>query len=290
MFKFTKKIAIAASFVVLYSGEDVFGSDLELDPADNELSRARFVKASENGKNAIDAMNELPTDVWKQILAEASIETDPVDIAVSCRKFNAVMRDTSGLPQDPNNPGVNNFIKQVCKKIYKDNEGPRRFKNGVLRYTPEDGGAVVELKFSDLANPFCGTFDLSKCGNRSQHVRITTSVEEFFKVRGENEDKMVFLTCPFHVIEQAIQSNPDHPFSKVLSNWDKSKAPIGMFWRMGNWVDTILFDYLESVSMKELSEKNLYENWQMGVLGCAGGRGARCVVRGFRCLFLKNQN
>ncbi len=285
MFKFTKKIAIAASLVALYSGDHAFGSN-----GNNIMEPGTIMLANTAAYNN-DLVNAIPNDIWKNILAKASEETHPDHFAPVCQKLNAVMHDTRGIPQDPNNPGANNF-KQQCVKIYEENENLRRFKNGILRYTPVAGGAVVELKFSDLVNPFCGTFDLSKCGNRSQSLRITTSMEEFFKVRGENEDRLVFLTCPFHVVEQAIHSNPDHPFAKILSNWDKSKAPIGMFWRMGNFADPFSFDYLVTESMKQLSEKNLFENWQKSGAAWAGGAGVWvewCAVW-VSCLFLKNQN
>ena len=267
MIKISKKLALSVGFINIFLSQFVaIGSIADIDQPKRQISLVKAMVADQVAAK-IEIMNQVPRDIWKNIFEMASAEINPADLQKVCacwrnivRENRKIERDNKGLVKVLTYEILNPFLKG-CADIWQYNEALRRFKNGRVCYTPKGVGHVIEMKFSDLSNPFCGTFDLSKCGHMSKRIRITTNVEEFFKDGGEYGDRLVVLACPFHVVEQAIQLNLDHPFSKILASWDKSKAPIGMFWRWGNWEDEPWFDYVVSRTMKEMTGKNFSENW-----------------------------
>ena len=124
-------------------------------------------------------------------------------------------------------------------------------------------GEEISLRFLGLEDVFKGTFDLATCGNTANDLVITTDVERFFKVREENEDKVVILIALRQLVEQKINFSAE-PFEPIMEEWDVSKAPVGIFWRWGNQSDSSFFDYLTAPSLFVLSSKDLYENWYTG--------------------------
>lgn len=165
-----------------------------------------------------------------------------------------------------------NPFMQRCMNTYWES----RFYNGVLRYTPTDGSAGVTLKFADLNEE--GTFDLSACGNTGQYLVITTSMDRFFQIQGENIHKTVILVTPRSFVEQGINTSPSHPFAAHMAGWDVDKAPVGMFWRWANFTNLTWVDYLTNADMFKISSVNLYGNWEASRcialgLGVSGGSG-----------------
>ena len=273
MFNFSKKIAIAASFVAIYSGQFAAFASESLDGTGNESKQQ--VVASGSG---IDPVNKLPADVMKLILAKASQETNPGHLASVNSSWRNMMRDNAYYPTILNGDNLNPFMK-TCMQIWGQNEVMRRFSNAVLRYTDPNTKAVKDLPFSNLANPFKGTFDLSACGRSSEDIVITTDIDRFFTVGGENAWKVVILINPRHMVEQAIVSQ-EHPFTPLMKSWNGVQAPAGIFWRWGSRNNLTEFDYLVTSSLKEISRENLSMNWDKSVRGVSCDDAVRLRVGG----------
>ena len=43
-----------------------------------------------------------------------------------------------------------------------------------------------------------------------------------------------------------------------VKNWKSAVAPVGLFWRWGNWEDLTWYNYLVTSSMEDLESNNLY--------------------------------
>jgi hypothetical protein len=193
MFKFTKKVFIAASFVAIYSSQFVaFGSEPILDEAGNVSKQLVVANAS-----GIDPASVIPKYVMKSILAKASKDNNPGHLASVNPIWRNIMRENAPYPSILNESTANPFMK-TCMQIWRHNEVIRRFCKAILRYTDPDTKAVQDLNFSNLVDPFKGTFDLSSCWDSSKHVVITTDIDRFFTVGGQNEHKVVILISPRH--------------------------------------------------------------------------------------------
>lgn len=283
MFKFSKKIAIAASFVAIYSGQFAAFASESLDGTGNESKQ--LVVASGSG---IDPVNRLPADVMKLILAKASQETNPGHLASVNSFWRNMMRDNADYPTILNGDNLNPSMK-ACMQIWGQNEGMRRFPNAVLRYTDPNTKAVQDLPFSNLADPFKGTFDLSACGRSSADLVITTDIDRFFTVGGENAWKVVILISPYRLVKQEVSSQ-GHPFGPLMKSWDGVQAPAGIFWRWGSSNDLTEFDYLVTSSLEEISRENLSMNWDKSARSVSWWLSPQAVeVRGamvpYSCLF-----
>ena len=163
----------------------------------------------------------------------------------------------------------------------------RQFPRGILHYTPPpESSEVVLLPFSNLTD---GTFDLSTCGNAGTHLRITTSPNSFFEVKGANENKLVVLIGYRNFIARGIFS-PEHPFGSLMERWDGDQAPVGIFWRWGNAEALTWFDHLTTAPITFISSMNLFDNWTHG--SAMGTRGSTILepkcARNF--MFVLNQN
>ena len=153
--------------------------------------------------------------------------------------------------------GSNNYDNEDA---IQDNSNKAIFKNGVLRYTDPVTQEVKDVPFSALTNPYKGTFSLTKFGDRSEYLVITTDVQRFFKVGGRNEKKAVVLVSLRQVIEEQLGKSAA-PFAPVMAGWDIAKARMGIFWRSGNNVNLSEYDYLTSASLASISSENLHKNW-----------------------------
>jgi hypothetical protein len=148
-----------------------------------------------------------------------------------------------------------NAFMQLCMHIYWDN----LFYNGNFDYAPTNGSTPVTSKFPGLNKD--GVVDLSTCGDAGKYLVITTSMNQFFKVGEENKDKTVVGIMPCYRVLQEIQNSPKHPFFPLMAHLNPDKAPVVLFWRWGNETNLTWFDHLTTASMREISSRNLYENW-----------------------------
>ncbi len=203
----------------------------------------------------------LPTDIRKMILKQVAQDSIAAD-----KTFGEVAAVNHRWAADLG-AAVNEDLQpwQPCWKAYlgitAENENVyRQFYNGVLEYRkdPSDPEPTLTLPFAALMNLFSDrTFDLSKCGDASKYLRITTSVKEFFKVKEENSNKVVILACPYNVIKK----NHAAKFEVSMQKWEQKDAPVGLFWRWGDFEDLSWYDYLTCLSLEAMAVENLEENW-----------------------------
>jgi len=150
----------------------------------------------------------------------------------------------------------------------------RRFVMGKLLYKPDpnsDNG-VIELYFKDLDNPLEGTFDLAGCGDSNKYISISTGYRK--GKRAENTDKVEIWITPRFLVEKEIGSTASH-LQPIMSEWDVTAAPVGLFWTWGDWNDLSLFDYLITNSYEQLADNNLYRKWGKAVERADGWHAAK---------------
>jgi len=146
----------------------------------------------------------------------------------------------------------------------------QRFLNGRLIYKPNQDNDLgkIELRIADLANPLEGTFDLSRCGNTSQYLSISTGYRKGKKA--ENANKVEIWFTPRFLVEKEINGSARH-FEVIFSaNWSTA-APVGIFWTWGGWDNLTYMDHLTTQCMDEVSNNNLYEKWRVAE-ECNNGR------------------
>lgn len=186
--------------------------------------------------------------------------------------------------------------KQIGKDLWKElktlngvetleDEGIyHAFLNGVLvyrpnlvndhelafRHKPDYDNGMITLKISDFLNPFKGTFDLSECGSANSFLTITTDPSVFFHVipiEPIEEDninsisRVIVLFATHFFIQKHLTDTTIH-FKDIMANWDKDKAPVGIFWRLADCKTLPLCDYRTSLPLTTISFNNLFENWR----------------------------
>jgi hypothetical protein len=137
----------------------------------------------------------------------------------------------------------------------------QRFLNGILIYQPKEGKAVerIHLPIAALENPLEGTFDLSRCGDASRYLRISTGYRK--EKKAGYAGKLEVWFTPRFLIEKELKTTASH-FQKIYDQWNDS-APVGIFWTWGGWDSSNVWcDYLTTQSMDKLSRINLHENWK----------------------------
>lgn len=317
MFKFTLTIATSA-FLFMSGTADLFAMDPPpLGDGDSKSGR-QLVRLT---KPCPAPLHNLETDLQELIFNEL-LKDNPRSLLRISGAWYRFMREDN-VPQDAelHYSSMNLFMKECMNTFWK-----HQFYNGILRYTPINGGQAGTYKFADLNKE--GTFDLSACGNTGQHIVITQSMGRFFKSKGENAEKTVILITPRYLVEQEIitqkvqnqtpiylllqqvlhpdvakkcmsfydRLNSAHPFAHLMVGWDADKAPFGIFWRWGN-DKNLTCDYLTTDSASMISSCNLLENWQKSVIATRAGQVFAWVphtiggTRSISCQFLNlNKN
>ena len=121
---------------------------------------------------------------------------------------------------------------------------------------------MITLPIRDLTNPLEGTFDLSRCYDTGKYVSISTGYRK--EKRPENARKVEIWFAPRFLIEKELKTTAKH-FEPIYGNW-KEQAEVGIFWTGGWWAaGEYDMDYLTTENMDNLSEINLYENWEKSV-------------------------
>lgn len=261
MFKFTLTLATSA-FLFMSGTADLFA----MEPPED---------ADQSSHKALVFTNHIPKEIMQVIFVETSKGTNPRHLMSICNYWYSVIRENN-IPEEAElhystthilHTAMNPFMQQ-CMHTYWDN----LFYNGILRYTPVDedgkvikGGETVTLKFSDFTD---GTFDLSTCGDTGQFLVITESMDRFFTVCGENENKIVVGIMPCHRILQEVKNSPKHPFYTTLRCLYPDKTPAILLFRWGNENNLTRFDDIRTTDAKEISKRNLYENWGSNSFMC----------------------
>lgn len=103
-----------------------------------------------------------------------------------------------------------------------------------------------------------GLIDLSDKAfyNLDDHLDITTDPSTFFAIN--NKDRIVMLIVPWSVINDKL-ADTAASFQPIMSKWDKTVAPIGIFWRRGSDRDKSKYLYQVKLSMNQISASTLYD-------------------------------
>lgn len=103
----------------------------------------------------------------------------------------------------------------------------QQFLSGKLIYKPDpnsDAGRV-ELRIEDLRNPLEGTFDLSRCGDASKRLSISTGYRK--RINPENARKVEAWLTPRFVVEKDVTGTaPASHYRGIMKDWT---APIEIF-------------------------------------------------------------
>lgn len=204
----------------------------------------------------------IPNEIKAMIFEYASRDTNPGDLRLVCRDWRDIIDD--GRTTEAGKGITYKDIGDVWRKCIHAWYGAtgreailEQFLNGKLVYKPnkDNDQGMIELRISDLPNPFAGRFGLSKCGATGKHLAIMTGFRE--KKLEENKDKVEIWISPRFLIEKFRESTANH-FEPIMEKWDEKTAPLGLFYTWGNWDSLGWYEYITNKSPKEISNKNLH--------------------------------
>lgn len=236
-------------------------SDSYFDNSVNNIRpSARDDTAAKTPKEAVLASNEVhiasfggqDRNVLQNILTRVADdgETKPGDLRLVCRHWKENI--DIGLPKHKD--GSLNLkdifykdLSRVWQRIVQTAYGGLEHKDTydmlakvalVYKAGREGVFKYEELPFLDMKNPFNGVLNLPDSYRGASQILITTSVDEFFKVNEEDKSKLIILVSPYGAIKNLYAAR----FGETTADWDPTIAPIGMFFRFGNWKDLSWFD------------------------------------------------
>ena len=280
MCSLTKKIIVVTSLLVLSSEQHALGSNNDNNDCNqgvNPVERSQGVKRTERVEGltdedltqAKDTSTQLKGNVGTEAPAETPIPCPnpelyqidnlvfanmfqymsnhmyPWAIRLVCRRWRDLLDRERDLTDAyaPTEFPKEGPLMQRCLTIWWANEDPKRFNNMILRYSclfPED----LQQKN--------GTFVLPS--TYTGRVRITTKVQEFLKTGGDNAGKTIVLAVLYKEAVKAISSmETNHPFVRIVRDWDLSQAAAGFFIRGGNGCPAGGFYYLTTASFARVS-------------------------------------
>lgn len=191
-----------------------------------------------------------------------------------CKQWFIFLRESNVLPQEKLGYATMNPFMKDCMELYWRN----LFDNGILYCTPSNGGSQISLPFSNL-HKTAGTFNLSAFGDVSPWLIITTNMDRFYLVGGENKGKAVMLIKPRYVIEQESKKPSNtYPLDVLLAQGNADQNPIIIVWRWGGSDDLTCIDHLTTATILEISSRSLCENWRLSTKGGVSGLGATAGV------------
>ncbi len=278
MFKFTKKLVLAVSFLGIYSSQfEAFGSKPILDEAGNSkqqlvlLDAAAFVPQRQvfDVKEKHGGFQDgLPKDLVKAFLVEAFKRgADPRYVERVCKAWYNMVRykipgsgapkaDLAGIAYETK---LNDIFMEDCMKLYIEGVVSR----AVLYYKKGEPGREQEIRFSDSED---GTANLANCGNESYCQVYTISEDRARMVGGANENRLVTYIAPFLKARHLLPAGAAG-LGRI--------SDVVVIWRWGNTpIMPDMIDYL-IINPALLDHVNMYVNWKKGACG------ARCGVMSY---------
>lgn len=260
MIKFIKKLAIAASLATLSAGQFVViasNSNNDVDGAESHLKRVVIAEDSAQ-KTLGRIVKQNKVEIFTHAVNGAPIG----NLRLVCREWRNIIDELMQHKEGQKSPYANlppisqRFVKAAFGGLVHD-EFYETFANLRLIYRRKPESEGVVLPFSDLKNPFCGTFNLAECGKAGKYLRFTTSLKDFFEIKGENKYKIVILFAPLSLIAQRVDSTAK-PLAAVMGSWTEN---LGIFCRWGNDKNLERVDYFVHPLSGVVSE-NSFLNWK----------------------------
>lgn len=211
--------------------------------------------------------DQIPEEVWGEIFITASNHKDKIlelgsevsyeAVFGNFGNFQLVCKDWKNTIDNQMNNNKKEFFKNSLISAYETighGDICRIFLNGILKYTPDEGAKVIELRIMDLKYPFAGEFNLSKCGDAWKHLSICTGYRK--GKNPENDNKLEIWFAPRFVIERDLKGPAAH-FNPIFNTWDGTIAPIGIFWTGGWWNGLEDFWHVTNKDIQFISSDNL---------------------------------
>lgn len=128
--------------------------------------------------------------------------------------------------------------------------------NATLEYTNLQTKENVSFKIGTKVKD--GMIDLSDkaFGDVAKYLVITTDPRAFFADTHKN--KLLILIAPWSLIHDNLSSPSCAPFQPIMKDWNEKIAPIGIFWRDGNWDNKSWYHYQIKFTMEQITQKTLY--------------------------------
>jgi hypothetical protein len=160
----------------------------------------------------------------------------------------------SHIPMLSNEIRISGFVPPIARS---HEEEYQRFMAGALIYRPKEGSAIgqIVIPIASIANQNTleGTFDLSRFGDISQYLSISTGFRKG-KINA-NENKTEVWIVPKFVVDQNINGAARH-LQPIRDRWT---APYGIFFTWGNWNNLDWFDYEVTKDPATISSEKLLE-------------------------------
>lgn len=246
MFTITKKLAIAASIMALYSGQFVaFASDNEkgVDGIEPSLPMHAIVQAP-----ALKTFGRVvkPNKIQIFTLAASDENTAPGNLRLVCREWRDIIdglinKEDKNRKYVDQHPIWQKLIRVAYGGLGHDADWNTIF-NGELVYKPNPDSDVgmKRLKISDLPNPFAGSFDLSGCGDADKYLSISMGLRKGKK--DSSKDKSEIWLIPRFLAMQKLEGSASY-LKGTMGRWSAEipMAVIFNWWCNSN--DTYAFCY-----------------------------------------------
>ena len=280
MFSITKKLALAASIMALYSGQFVaFASNNNNDVDGAESSLKRLTIAPAPTQTTLGGVVK-PNKIQILTLAASDENTAPGNLRLVCWEWRNII---DGLinKEDKNRKFVDQHpIWQKLIRVAYGGLGHdadwNTILNGELVYkpNPDSDEGIIRLKISDLYNPFAESFDLSGCGDVGQHLSISMGLRKGKK--DSNKNKSEIWLIPRSLAMQKLEGNASY-LKGTMGQW-RAEIPVAVifnWWSNPNGAYAFCY-WADYVAWRKTNLQEVYmDEKTVGASGASAWRGWR---------------
>jgi hypothetical protein len=258
---FLKKLLqmlIIVGLLLCFEQVDAFGSFINNDDFDNKTGKQFVIPTTDDVIPG--PINDIPQQI-RFIIYEGICKIIHLrHLTAVCKAWRSDFGLDDNYTGELHHSDMGQFMQRCINRWVM-----KRFKECIIHYKNPQSNKVINLYVCDILSNFeytKGTFDLSICGDTGKHLVVTTNIDRFYTVEGENKDKRVILITPRYWVENYCKNASNHPASMILAHGNADQAPVIIAWRQGNETDLTLVDSLVTQSMKQISASpNLNLNW-----------------------------
>jgi hypothetical protein len=226
------------------------------------LASPQLVCASDEFFPFENLLLELKEKVIDQVIVDRIVNGESLtDVALIHTEWRALVNSSVR----PWHPGWKAYlgVTPANEQIY------RTFFNATLecRHNRADKDPAYVLPFLPLMNLSVKAFDLPSDIKASKNLVITHNTQRFFEVGGSKTHILIATKAMIAAGMKSMLMSVElkAKLDEVMTQWDKTVAPIGIFWRYSNSEDLTWFAYLITQDLSSISSINLYENWKKSV-------------------------